>query len=53
VIALYSKTGSKNGKHAAVTDASNIFAISYMAVQVFEHMHGRQFQEYPDATATF
>jgi hypothetical protein len=53
VIALYSKTGGKNGKHAAVTDASNISAISYMAVQVFEHMHGRQFREHPDATAMF
>jgi len=52
-IALYSKTGGKNRKHAAVTDASNISAISYMAVQVFEHMHSRQFREHPDATATF
>ncbi|KAF8231174.1 hypothetical protein L208DRAFT_1067273, partial [Tricholoma matsutake] len=51
VIALYSKTGCKNGKHAAVTDASNISAISYIPVQVFEHMHGHQFQEHPDATA--
>ncbi|KAF8809095.1 hypothetical protein BYT27DRAFT_7188181 [Phlegmacium glaucopus] len=37
VIAIYSKTGGKNGKHAAVTDASNISAVSYLAVQVFTH----------------
>jgi len=53
VIAIYSKTGGKNGKHAAVTDASNISAVSYLAIQVFEHMHGRIFREHPDATATF
>jgi hypothetical protein len=40
VIVIYSKTGGKNGKHAAITDASNISAVSYLAVQVFEHMHG-------------
>jgi hypothetical protein len=40
VIAIYSKTGSKNlnGKHPAVTDASNISATSHLGVQVFEHM---------------
>ena len=50
---MYSKTGGKNGKHAAVTDASNISAISYLGVQVFEHMHGCLFRDHPDATATF
>ena len=53
MIAIYSKTGGKNGKHAGVTDASNISAVSYLAVQVFEHMHGRIFRDHPDATATF
>ena len=53
VIAIYSKTGGKNTKHAAVTDASNISAISYLGVQVFEHMHGCLFRDHPDATATF
>ena len=53
VIAIYSKTGGKNGKHAAVTDASNISATSYLGVQVFEHMHGRLFRDHPDATVTF
>ena len=53
MIAIYSKTGGKNGKHAAVTDASNISATSYLGVQVFEYMHGRLFRDHPDATATF
>jgi hypothetical protein len=53
VIAIYSKTGGKNGKHTAVTDASNISVVSYLAIQVFEHMHGCQFWEHPDATANF
>jgi hypothetical protein len=55
-IALYSKTGGKNGKHSSVTvsDSSNISAsISYMAVQVFEHMHAQQFRSVPAATAIF
>ena len=52
VMALYSKTGGKNGKHESITDASNIAAISYAAIQVFEHMHGRQFRAIPSATAT-
>ncbi|KAF8225197.1 hypothetical protein L208DRAFT_1075454, partial [Tricholoma matsutake] len=51
VIAIYSKTGGKNGKHAAITDTSNISAISYLGVQVFKHMHGCLFQDHPDATA--
>jgi hypothetical protein len=50
---LYSKTGGKNGKHAAVTDSSNISAVSYIGVQVFEHMYGRQFRVIPEATAPF
>jgi hypothetical protein len=53
VIVIYSKTSGKNGSHAAITDASNISAVSYLAVQVFEHMHGRLFQDHPDATVTF
>ncbi|KAF8225333.1 hypothetical protein L208DRAFT_1050423, partial [Tricholoma matsutake] len=51
VIAIYSKTGGKNRKHAGITDASNISAVSYLAVQVFEHMHGHIFCDHPDATA--
>ena len=53
VIALYSKTGGKNGKHAAITDSSAISTVSYIGVQVFEHMYGRQFRVIPEATALF
>jgi hypothetical protein len=53
VIALYSKTGSKNGKHAAITDSSNISALLYVGVQVFEHMYGCQFCVIPEATTPF
>ena len=53
VLALYSKTGGKNGKHSSVSESSNISAISYMAVQVFEHMYARQFRSVPAAMAIF
>ena len=50
VVGLYSKTGGKNGKHGSVSESSNISAISYMAVQAFEHI---QFCSVPAATAIF
>ena len=55
MITIYSKTGGRNGKHAAITDASNISAISYpgLGVQVFKHTYGCLFRDRPDATATF
>ena len=36
VHALYSKSGGKNGKHGAVSEKSNIAAVSYMVVQLYE-----------------
>ncbi|KAF8232513.1 hypothetical protein L208DRAFT_1064247, partial [Tricholoma matsutake] len=51
VIAIYSKSGGKHGKHEAVSDSSNISAVSHVCVQVFEHMFGRQFRGIPAATA--
>jgi hypothetical protein len=36
VHALYSKSGGKNGKHNAVSEKSNIVAVSYMVVQLYE-----------------
>jgi hypothetical protein len=51
VIALYSKTGGKNGKHESVSDSSSICAVSNVAVQIFEHMHARQFHSIPEATS--
>jgi hypothetical protein len=43
VLSLYTKSNSKNGKHSWVSDSSNICLVSYLAVQVFKHMHGQQF----------
>jgi len=53
VVALYSKTGGKNSKHESVSDSSNICAVSNVAVQLFEYMHGRQFRSIPEATSIF
>ncbi|KAF7978464.1 hypothetical protein HWV62_672 [Athelia sp. TMB] len=41
--ALYSKGGGKNGKHAAVPQVSNIGAVSYAGLQIFEQMHRQAF----------
>lgn len=49
VISLYSKTGGKNGKHAWVPSVTSIAAVSYIPLQVFEHMHNRQFRAIPQA----
>ncbi|KAF8237094.1 hypothetical protein L208DRAFT_1071666, partial [Tricholoma matsutake] len=51
VITFYSKTGGKHGKHSSITEASNISTISYIAVQLFEFMHGRQFRHTPESTS--
>ncbi|KAF8218464.1 hypothetical protein L208DRAFT_1014414, partial [Tricholoma matsutake] len=51
VITFYSKTGGKHGKHSSITEASNISTISYIAVQLFEFMHGRQFRHTPELTS--
>jgi hypothetical protein len=53
VLALYSRTASKNSKLAAVTEASNISALSKLVVQLFEPMYGRQFRSVTEATALF
>lgn len=50
-MALYSKTGGKQGKHESISDSSNISAVSNIAVQIFEHMHARQFHSIPEATS--
>ncbi|KAJ7915716.1 hypothetical protein B0H13DRAFT_1501389, partial [Mycena leptocephala] len=49
-LSIYSKTGGKNGKHAWVSDCSNIAAVSNIPTQVYEHMTGgRQFRVIPHA----
>ncbi|KIM79928.1 hypothetical protein PILCRDRAFT_73649 [Piloderma croceum F 1598] len=53
VVALYAKTGGKNGKHMAITDSSNVSTASYIGVQVFEHMYSGLFRVIPEATALF
>ncbi|EEB92794.1 hypothetical protein MPER_08647, partial [Moniliophthora perniciosa FA553] len=52
VITCYSKGGGKHGKHCAVTSAENVSALSYIAVQLFEHIHGGIFRPTPSLTAT-
>ena len=53
VISLSSKTGGKNSAHTAITDSSNIAAVSNIGMQLFEHMYGREFQVIPEATVSF
>jgi len=37
----------------AITDSSNVSAVSYIGVQVFEHMYSGLFRVIPEATALF
>jgi len=52
-MAMYSKTGGKNGKHADITESSSISAVSYMALEIFRYNVGRQFHPVSDATSRF
>ncbi|KIY68019.1 hypothetical protein CYLTODRAFT_395984 [Cylindrobasidium torrendii FP15055 ss-10] len=47
VIAMYSKTGGKSGKHAAVTQTSSLGAVSYISVQLFAPRTPRVFSKMP------
>ncbi|KAF8229628.1 hypothetical protein L208DRAFT_1123918, partial [Tricholoma matsutake] len=51
VIAFYSKTSGKHGKHGLITESSNISAVSYIAIQLFEFMHSCQFCHIPQMTS--
>ena len=51
VLAIYSKSGDKNGMHSWVPSISAITAASYIAVQVYEHHFGLQFYEKPPSHA--
>ncbi|KAF9481696.1 hypothetical protein BDN70DRAFT_991713 [Pholiota conissans] len=53
VCVLYSKTGGKNGKHCAVSESSNIAAVSYVGFQLFEHFHAYQFRAVPNSMTRF
>jgi hypothetical protein len=43
VLAIYSKSAGKAGKHNWVSDSSNIMAVSNIPIQNFEHFLGVQF----------
>ncbi|KAH7904959.1 hypothetical protein BJ138DRAFT_844658 [Hygrophoropsis aurantiaca] len=53
VIAINSKGGGKNGKHAVVSHVDAIAATSSIAVQVYQNLIGLRFHAIPDATALF
>jgi len=53
IIALYSKGGGKNGKHAAIPNVSNVAGISYVGVQVFQRMHRQIFRPVTSSTISF
>lgn len=48
VLAIYSKSGGKNGKHSSIMKSSNISAVSYFVLQVFEQMVSQQFRSIPE-----
>jgi hypothetical protein len=45
------KSGGKNGKHCWTGEASSITALSYIPVQLFEHIISRHFRAVPQAMA--
>ncbi|KAJ3765163.1 hypothetical protein FB446DRAFT_795330 [Lentinula raphanica] len=56
VEAMYTKGGGKNGKHSSVTRAENIAALSYIGLQLFQHIHASTFratQTQPFQTLTY
>jgi hypothetical protein len=44
VMAIYSKSAGKSGKHGLVSDVTNIAAVSNIPIQLFEHFIGVQFR---------
>ncbi|KAK7448059.1 hypothetical protein VKT23_013816 [Stygiomarasmius scandens] len=53
VVAMYSRTGGKNGKLVSVTRTTSISSVSRVAVQVFERATGNQFRIIPSMTDPF
>ena len=49
VLSISTKSGGKNGTHCWVPEVSSITAVSYVPVQLFEHVIGRQFRAVPQA----
>ena len=48
VLAIYSKSEGKNGKHSSIVKSSNISAVSYFVLQVFKQMVSQQFWSIPE-----
>ncbi|KAJ7111863.1 hypothetical protein C8R44DRAFT_632580, partial [Mycena epipterygia] len=44
VITMYSKNGGTAGAHAWVSDCENLGSLSYMVVQLYQHLYRRQFK---------
>ncbi|KAF8232010.1 hypothetical protein L208DRAFT_1274443 [Tricholoma matsutake] len=44
---MHSKTGGKNGKHTWVLSTTHVTSVSYLPMQVYKHMHSRQFHAVP------
>ncbi|KAI0363681.1 hypothetical protein BV20DRAFT_957785 [Pilatotrama ljubarskyi] len=44
VLAIYTRDGSKNGKHCWRADCDNIGLVSYISVQLYEPMHHTQYR---------
>ncbi|CDO78140.1 hypothetical protein BN946_scf184719.g2 [Trametes cinnabarina] len=53
VLAIYVKSGGKQARHCSVEQCSTLGAVSYISVQVYEHVHGPQFRDNPQATSLF
>ncbi|KIJ45456.1 hypothetical protein M422DRAFT_250775 [Sphaerobolus stellatus SS14] len=47
VLHFYEKGGGKNATHAWAGESSNIGQISYISVQLYEHLYGATFSETP------
>ncbi|KAL0572455.1 Methionine--tRNA ligase, mitochondrial [Marasmius crinis-equi] len=48
VLAVNSKSGGKHGRHGYIEKASNLAAVSYMSLQVYDHFYASQFRERPE-----
>ena len=53
MLGIYSKSGSKNGKHSVISESLNISSISYLALQTFQYDFVNHFRVVSDGTAMF
>ncbi len=53
MVALYEKSAGKAGKHASVTESSNIAAISYADLQLYDYSGGNHFSNATPETGMF